>query len=201
MYRTDEFPDYTKKDNPSMRFFDSQRSPQLRLNYNPTSSQKINLHVNHNAKQLTPFSSTPHNRPYWNLSIPLMNRKANPLPHQPDHLSPHLPSLLNYRASHLGWHLRLMPSQRVCMTSNYTAPPQIPFHPEYYASVHSDWKSAMRRTRNVASQWKAAMTNIHHQQESRKIWVSFWEHLVEWRDDRKCHPSAFPQNSSYVYSQ
>lgn len=177
-----------------MRFFDSQRSQPSRLNHNPTTNKKINnLHVNHNAKKSTPLSSIPHNKPYWNLSIPRISQKANPLPHlQPDHLSPHLPSLLNYRPSLLGWHQRSMPSQRVCMTSNYTVPPQIPFHPEYYASVHSDWKSAMCRTRNVVSQWKATTTNTHHHRELRKIWVSFWEHLVGWRDDRKYYPSAFP---------
>lgn len=140
MYRTNEFPDYTKKDNLSMRFFDSQRSQPSRLNHNPTTNKKINnLHVNHNTKKSTPLSSIPHNKPYWNLSIPHISQKANPLPYlQPDHLSLHLPSLLNYRASLLGWHQRSMPSRRVCMTSNYTVPRQIPFHPEYYASVHSD---------------------------------------------------------------
>lgn len=141
MYRTNEFPDYTKKGNLSMRFFDSQRSQPSRLNHNPTTNKKIsNLHINHSAKKSTPLSSTPHNKPYWNLSIPqISHQKENPLPHlQPDHLSPHLPSLLNYHASHLGWHRRSMPLQLVYMTSNYTAPLQIPFHPEYYASVHSD---------------------------------------------------------------
>lgn len=177
-----------------MRFFDNQRSQMSRLNHNPTTNKKIsNLHVNHNAKKSTPLSSTPHNKPYLSLSIPRVNQKANPLPHpQPDHLSLHLPSLLNYRASHLGWHRLSMPSQRVCMTSNYTAHPQIMFHPEYYASAHSDWKSAIRRIRNVVLQWKATMTNTHHQRELRRIWVSFWEHLVEWKDDRKYYPYVFP---------
>lgn len=167
-----------------MRFLDSQPS---QPSNNPTANKKIsNLHVNHDAKKSTPLSSTPRNKPYCNPSIPRISQKANPLPHlQPDHLSLHLPSLLNYRASRLGWHRHSISLQRVYMTSNYTAPPQIPFHPEYYASVHSDWKNAMRRTRSVSSQWKATMTNTHHQRGLRTIWVSFWGHLVGWRDDRK----------------
>ena len=146
VYRTNELQDYTKKGNLSTRFFDSQRSQPLRLNLNLTIYKKISkLHVNHNAKKSTPLSSIPHNKPYWNLSIPRISQRENPLPHpQPDHLSHHLPSLLNYHASHLGWHQRSMPSQLVYMTSNYTALPRIRFHPEYYAYVHSDWKSAMR---------------------------------------------------------
>jgi hypothetical protein len=34
------------------------------------------------------------------------------------------------------------------------------------------------------------MTNTHR--ELRKIWVSFWEHLVGWRDDRKYSLSILP---------
>lgn len=65
VYRTNELPDYTKKDNLSMRFFDSQRSQPLRLNLNLTTYTKISkLHVNHNAKKSTPLSSIPHNKPY-----------------------------------------------------------------------------------------------------------------------------------------
>lgn len=158
-----------------MHFFDNQRSQPSRLNHNPPTNKRMNnLQENHNTKKSTPLSLTPHNKPYWILSIPRIIQKANPPPHlQPDHLSLHLPSLLNYRASLLGWHQLSMPLQLVCMTSNYTVPPQIPFHPEYYASVHSDWKSAMRRTRNVVSQWKATTTNTPHHRELKKTWVSF----------------------------
>lgn len=81
------------------------------------------------------------------------------------------------------------------MISNYTEPLQMLFHPEYYAFARSVWKNAITRTRNVALQLKATMMKDHHQQESRKISVLFWEHLVGLRDDNKYYPSSISWRS------